>query len=85
MHYVLHFGIHENAFTITQNSLTLQLLGALIPRPPAGALHPCTSVGAQLPDPLHPPSTIFWLHDCHVCTIIDGWRAMISGVARGQC
>jgi len=36
MHLVLHFGIHEYVFTITQNALTLQLLGAVLPVPPLG-------------------------------------------------
>ena len=33
MHYLLHFGIHENAFTITQNALALQLLGGFATLP----------------------------------------------------
>jgi len=44
----LHFGIHENAFTSTQNALTLQLLEVrgLCP------LHPA---GGTTPDLLRPP------------------------------
>jgi len=36
----LQFGIHENAVTITDNALKLQLLGALLPAPPLGAQNP---------------------------------------------
>ena len=40
MHYFLQFGIHENAFTITQNALILQLLGAKWARRPSGGFAP---------------------------------------------
>ena len=32
----MHFGIHENAFTIAQNALILQLLGGLRPQTASG-------------------------------------------------
>ena len=49
MHRFLNFGIHDNAFTITQNSLILQLGGT-----PVGAL-PCTPAGGTAPRPSTPP------------------------------
>jgi len=49
----MFIGIHENAFTSSLNALSLQLLGASPPDPPAGAL-PLNPVGTQPPD-LHSP------------------------------
>ena len=46
MHLVLHFGIHEYVCAITQNALTLQLLGAVLPVPT---------------DPFVSPTEIFWI------------------------
>ena len=53
MHRFLHFGIHENAFTVTQNALRLQLPGALPPRSAGGDSAPCTPLGAEPSDPQH--------------------------------
>jgi len=51
MHYFLHYGIHENAVTITQpkNALILQLVGGSPAQTRQRGL--CT-----------PPSTTFWTH-----------------------
>ena len=58
----LHFGIHENAFTSTQNALILQLLEGrgLCP------LHPRWGHNPRPPSP--PSSTIFWIRQCTVMT-----------------
>jgi len=45
MYEFLHFGIHENAFTTTENALIPQHLGALPPGPLAGALPPAPPLG----------------------------------------
>jgi len=57
MHYFLHFGIHENGLTITQNALILHLVGALPPIPSSGSSAPCIparDTAHRLPSP--PPS-----------------------------
>ena len=58
MHYFLHFGVHENAFTITQNALILQLLGASPPDTQQG-LRPLHPAGGTALNPLRSPNTIF--------------------------
>ena len=55
MYEFLHFGIHENAFTTTQNALIPQHLGALPPGPLAGALPPAPPWGTA-PRPASPPA-----------------------------
>jgi len=52
---LLYFGIHENAFDITQNALLPQLLGDFAPRPSAGTLPPVHPLGARPPDSRFPP------------------------------
>jgi len=62
MHYFLHFGIHENGLTITQNALILHLVGALPPTPASGSSAPAPQLGTQPTGPLRlPPRTIFWI------------------------
>jgi len=56
MHYFLHFGVHENAFTITQNALILQLLGASPPQTPSRDSAPCTPAGGQPSTPFAAPT-----------------------------
>jgi len=55
MHYLLHFGIHENAFTITPNAIILQLLGASPPQTPQRGLCPLHPGWGHSPRPHSPP------------------------------
>ena len=55
MHYFLHFCIHENALTVTQNAPVPELLGAFAPDP-SGDSASCIPAGAQPPDPRCPPA-----------------------------
>jgi len=76
MYQFLHFGIHENGFSITQkqNASILQLLGGFAPkapRPPsAGALPPAPQLGAQPTGPLHLPLALSTFSSLTVVTLL---------------